>query len=260
MPHPSSQLINGKLRSLAGWKRDRPDHRDLILGAPAAPVPIPPAVDNSKNCSPVENQSDISSCTANSSTSAMEYLLIKLGRPLVELSRLYVYFFSRKVEGTPPSEDSGAYIRDVMRVLGSYGACRESVWPYIVNKFSAQPTAAAVADARNHKITQYLRCLGLDSIRHTIAAGYTAVGGFSVPQNMMSPECAKTGIVKYPTMSEKILGGHAVHFVGYDDNTMLLRFQNSWGKEWGDKGFGQLPYDFVNRNLASDFWTIRAEM
>jgi C1A family cysteine protease len=259
--HPSSRLINGKQRHLSGWKCDRPDHRDLLFSAPVSRTPAPTAADNSAGCSPVEDQGDIGSCVGNSTTSALEYLLIKQKRPLVELSRLFLYFFTRKMERTPPTEDSGCQIRDAVRCVAKLGTCRESLWPYIITQFSVQPSLAAQADAKDHRATQYLRCMGLASLKATIAAGYTAVGGFSVPENMMNDECAKTGIVKFPAPKEQMIGGHAVHFVGYDDATQRLKFQNSWGAAWGDKGFGYLEYDFATKtpNLLTDVWTIRAE-
>ena len=258
--HASTRQINNKPRHLSGWKRDRPDHRDVLFSGPLkAGAPIPKSADNSGKCSPVENQQDLGSCTANSSTSAMEYILIKTGRPLVELSRLFVYYYTRKIEGTPPTEDSGAYIRDVMKCLSYFGAPQEKLWPYDVSKFSIGPNYTAIRDAKLRRATRYLRCMGLDAIKRTIAEGYTSVGGFSVPENMMSDACSKTGIVQFPSTDEPMIGGHAVHFIGYDDNTKLLKFQNSWGTGWGAKGFGFLPYDFVLKNLADDFWTIRAE-
>lgn len=259
MPHPSAHFINGKARNLAGWKRDTPDHRDVLYSAPVLPKPIPPSADNSALCSPVENQGELGSCTAHSATSALEYLLKREKRPLVELSRLYLYFFSRKLERTPPTEDSGCQIRNVVKCIAKYGTCREILWPYTVNKFSIQPSTPAQSDALQHRATQYLRCIGLGAIRASIAAGYTLVGGFSVPEGALSEATAKTGLIKVPGPKEPIVGAHAVHFVGYDDKDRLIKFQNSWGKEWGQKGFGFLPYDFIESRLADDFWTIRAQ-
>jgi C1A family cysteine protease len=62
-----------------------------------------------------------------------------------------------------------------------------------------------------------------------------------------------------PGSQERVLGGHAIVAVGYDDKTRLFKFRNSWGTGWGDKGYGHLPYAYLtDTNLASDFWTIRA--
>ena len=43
------------------------------------------------------------------------------------------------------------------------------------------------------------------------------------------------------TRSSKALGGHAFCIVGYNDVGFLV--QNSWGPQWGHKGFATLPYD-----------------
>jgi C1A family cysteine protease len=255
-------FINGKHRHIKGWRPSPPDHRDLIMPDPTL-VPglmiLPSAADNSNLCSPVEDQGELGSCTANSSTSAMEALAKKLGIPVINLSRLFVYYYSRKVEGTPPSEDSGAVIRDVMKVLAHYGAPPETAWPYDIEQFSSNPPYPVVKAALTHRINRYYRCPTLHSIKVSLAHGFTAVGGFSVPESMMGAHTAQTGIVAMPGPHEAMIGGHAVHFVAYDDSTRLLKFQNSWGAGWGAKGFGFLPYDFVDAKLADDFWSIRRE-
>ena len=54
---------------------------------------------------------------------------------------------------------------------------------------------------------------------------------------------------------------------GYDDKMAISReeggksqgaflFQNSWGQEWGEAGFGWLPYDYLLRGLTGDWWSV----
>jgi C1A family cysteine protease len=57
--------------------------------------------------------------------------------------------------------------------------------------------------------------------------------------------------------TEKLLGGHAVMAVMYDDIKKVFGCRNSWGDKWGDKGYFYLPYDFIlDKKMASDFWII----
>ena len=73
---------------------------------------------------------------------------------------------------------------------------------------------------------------------------------------------AKTGKVPMPGKNERVLGGHAVLDVGYNDADKRFLVRNSWGIGWGKQGYFTMPYDYLaDRNLADDFWTIRgAEM
>lgn len=254
------QVISGKLRHLKGWKADRPDHRDKVYSSMLKVARLPDHTDLRSFCSPVEDQATIGSCTANSATSAMELLAIKMGKPRVNFSRLFLYYAERvKVESGDPNDDSGAQIRDTMKSLATYGACSETTWPYDISKFATNPDDASWAEGLTHKILMYFRCDGLIGIKSCLAEGFSVVGGFSVPENMQSDAAAQTGIVNYPGPNEQIIGGHAVHFVGYDDKARHIIFQNSWSDNWGDKGFGYLNYQFFDSGMASDFWTIRSE-
>ena len=54
------------------------------------------------------------------------------------------------------------------------------------------------------------------------------------------------------------LGGHAVMAVGYDDSAERVLVRNSWGTDWGIKGYFTMPYDYISDdNLADDLWTLR---
>jgi C1A family cysteine protease len=73
----------------------------------------------------------------------------------------------------------------------------------------------------------------------------------------MTSQVAQTGIMPMPQQSEKLMGGHAVLCVGYDDAKKVFIIRNSWGDQWGDKGYFYMPYSYAtNTDLATDFWTI----
>lgn len=256
------QTINGKARHLHGWKRGRADSRDMRLKAPMfASFRLPPRASvRSLGFLKVEDQGDIGSCTCNSGTSAVEFAHRKQGRPDLQLSRLFAYAKVRILEGTPLEEDSGAEIRDVMKVLAHTGCAPEAAWPYDLHKWTVNPGLAVDAEAAQHKIVVYYRCPTLSTVKASISQGFPVVGGFQVPANMMTGTCAASGLVRYAPQ-EPNEGGHAVLFTGYDSDIDRLEFLNSWGEGWGDKGYGSLDRasQWFAHGYCDDFWTVRLE-
>jgi C1A family cysteine protease len=91
--------------------------------------------------------------------------------------------------------------------------------------------------------------------------------GFAVYSSI--ERAVKTGKIPYPIPGEKALGGHAVVAIGYDEKmkiknnnpeadetTGALLIRNSWGTGWGEEGYGWLPYAYVLKGLAIDWWSI----
>ena len=71
-------------------------------------------------------------------------------------------------------------------------------------------------------------------------------------------------ILRFPfrRATDRIRGGLAVTAVGYDDKRRIrsdkgaLLVRNSWGSDWGEQGYGWLPYAYIRERLATDIWTI----
>jgi C1A family cysteine protease len=92
-----------------------------------------------------------------------------------------------------------------------------------------------------------------------LAENYPFVFGFTVYQSFESETVAGTGIVPMPSPGEAVVRGHCVVAVGYDDTQRTFIIRNSWGTDWGIKGYCMMPYEYLlNPQLASDFWTIRS--
>jgi C1A family cysteine protease len=242
-----------------GWLPDLPDHRDLFYSAIAPKMAtLPTSVDVRAKCSPVENQGQLGSCTANALVGALEFLELKDGAQFVDLSRLFVYYNERVIEGTT-GQDSGAFIRDGIKSLAKLGACPEPEWPYRIRDFTKKPSAKCYSDAKKHQITSYHRISTLEEMRTCLADGYPFVFGFTVYEAFESAAVARSGVLNLPGKKEKVVGGHAVMGVGYDDSQKRFIVRNSWDTDWGQKGYFTMPYDYLDPagNLADDFWTIR---
>ena len=237
-----------------GWKRDLPDRRDKIFPLPKGKVLD--IVDLRDDCSPVEDQSALGSCTANAIAGGLEFLEIKDGLPFVDFSRLFIYYNERMDDGNVPS-DEGSTIRTGMRVLKQYGACDEKLWPYDIAKFAKKPPTKCYTDGLKHVISSYFRIKDLNGIMACVSSGYPVMFGFTVFESFETQEVAKTGMMVMPSEQEKMLGGHAVMICGYDRPKKILTVRNSWGTAWGDKGYFYMPFDYVTEGLADDFWTVK---
>jgi hypothetical protein len=47
-------------------------------------------------------------------------------------------------------------------------------------------------------------------------------------------------------------GGHAICLCAYDDTKGAFRIKNSWGTNWGDRGYAWLSYDYVAQHAFMD--------
>jgi C1A family cysteine protease len=242
-----------------GWIPDLPDHRDVMFAAPMrARRAVPPRVDLRDACPPVCDQGDLGSCTANAIAAALEFDLIKQqASDVFPASRLFIYYNERAMEGTI-DEDAGAMIRDGIKSVSKQGAPHESLWPYTLAKFRTKPSAAAFKDAAKHPAVLYRRVpQDLEQMKTCLASGFPFVFGFSVYDSFESPTVEKTGHAPMPKPKDRMIGGHAVLAVGYDNVKRWFIVRNSWGTRWGMKGYFTMPYKYLlDSDLADDFWTI----
>jgi C1A family cysteine protease len=171
---------------------------------------------------------------------------------------LFVYYNERMIEGTV-NQDSGAFIRDGIKSLAKLGVCTEERWPYKINRFTKKPGLACYRSAKKHRILSYHRISTVDEMRSCLAEGFPFVFGFTVYEAFESAAVAKSGVLNMPGPKEKVMGGHAVMAVGYDNAARRFTIRNSWGTDWGQKGYFTMPYDYLDpaKNLADDFWTVR---
>lgn len=162
------------------------------------------------------------------------------------------------MEGTVGT-DSGAQIGDGIKSVGNIGACPETDWAYDIAKFAQKPPAPAYKDAPLGKVLQYQRVPQvLNQMKGCLASGCPFVFGFTVYESFESPQVAQTGVAPMPAAGEKVLGGHAVLALGYDDPSQRFIIRNSWGDGWGMGGYFTFPYAYLtDANLSDDFWTVR---
>ena len=274
-----------------GWLPSLPDLRDYGTARPEIskmagqlgiapgkkkPPALPASVDLRPWCSEVENQKSLGSCTAHAGVGVVEYFQRRAFNEHIEGSRLFVYKATRnlmKVKG-----DTGAWLRNTMGALALCGVASEKYWPYTDAKpdFDEEPPSFVYAVADNFEALQYF-ChdpMGADisgsavlaSVKTYLAAGIPSMFGFWGFPSFESGDVK--GGIPYPSEGERAEWGHAIVAVGYNDKqkikntqsnkatTGALLIRNSWGKTWGEEGYGWIPYDYVVNKLALDFWSL----
>ncbi len=245
-----------------GWRPDLPDARDykLLDHEPLLPAAaLPASVDLRAQCPPVYDQGQLGSCTANSIGAGVQFLQTKQGIPNFIPSRLFIYYQERVDQGDV-SHDTGASIRESAKAVATYGVPPEAEWPYVISQFAQKPPANTYADALQTKVTQYLAVAqDAQQMKSCLASGYPIHIGFSVYSSFESAAVAQSGVAPMPNLkTEKLLGGHAVVVVGYDDASGTWLCRNSWGTGWGMAGYFTFPYAYLtNSQLSGDFWTLR---
>jgi len=233
---------------------------------------IPTSIDLKGWCPPIEHQSALGSCTANAGVGLVEYYERRAFGRHIDASRLFLYKATRNLLHW--TGDTGAFLRTTMAAMVLFGVPPEEYWAYTIKDFDKEPSSFCYAYAQDYQAIQYFRLdppsiprdLLLKRIKSLLAVGLPSMFGFTVFDSIK--KAGDDGKIPYPCPEERILGGHAIVAVGFDDKikikndnceietTGALLIRNSWGTGWGDKGYGWLPYDYVLKGLAIDWWSL----
>ncbi len=254
--------INGPLGNLNRtypapfMRRPNVSHSYFNVGNPV--VNLPKSIDLRKTAKVnIYDQGTTSSCSGNAIAAGYSILhMIKKGIP-INLSRLFIYYNSRKVNGREGT-DGGAHLADCFISMKNQGCCLESMWPFSTMTVTVQPEAMCYIEALKHCTEQQNTELNpnnlLNEIKQCLANNLPVVIGILVYTSMESNNVARTGYIPMPnTSAEQLRGGHALTVVGYNDDDQHVCIQNSWGTTWGDQGYGYIPYAFIsNSNLTFD--------
>lgn len=242
-----------------GWRRTPEELRPEL--ADHSGLTVLDEVDPRKQLPPVFDQGQLGSCTANATAGAFQYDAILDGKDPGLLSRLWIYYQERKLEGSLGQGDTGAIGRDAFKVASKIGVCAESDWTYDISTYAGPAPAKAVKDEKHYRLAKPYRAVTpeVDAVKAVLSNRQTIAFGFAVYDSFESQKVAKTGIVPMPNIkTEKLLGGHEPLLVGYlkeyPDHGLV---RNSWGPGWGLGGYCLMPWKLLlSKKLAGDWTTI----
>lgn len=233
-------------------KPSLPDERDYIYRSDSTEV-LRETVDLREWDTIVESQGLLGSCSSNALTNAYE-LTVNREYPeyFKQLSRLFIYYNTRAEYGDIQKDD-GIFLRDGLKSLAKFGVCSEELWPYSIKKFDDKPTVECYEDAKKRKILKYQKIISTYYITEVLNHNKPVVFGMEIYDGFMDLN-ERISTVNFPSRKEKSLGGHAMCMIGYDLEKRLFLAKNSFGSDWGDRGYCWIPFDYI-RQEGYDIWT-----
>lgn len=189
----------------------------------------------------LKSQSSVDCCTASACLHAIELMANRQGIS-VNYSRLYVYYMTRLLQG---NQNGGCKLANTFDALRMYGACRELLWPFRLQKINDLPPTNVIEDGLQHKLQEVI------SIRHSdinkfITYEIPVIIGLNIGRLFYEIR-GPLGFQYYKPINNfdnERKYGHSVTIVGFDDSICNGSWiiANSFGQTWGDYGFGILPY------------------
>jgi hypothetical protein len=219
------------------------EERNKLAGIPLASTPfggteLPESIDLSEGMPEAGNQGGQQSCVAWAVAYALKSYQEKmeLGEQM-NFSPSFIYNQINNGQNVP------TYITDALNVLSEQGVCFLNEMPYKEDDWKSKPSQLARQSAKRFRI-DYWRQVNVQDVKEVKAqlhAGLPVIIGSEV-----SYEFVKEGLNNEDYIWKekgKSAGGHAMLLVGYDDKKNAFKVMNSWGKEWGDNGFGWIDYE-----------------
>lgn len=167
-----------------------------------------------------------------------------------------------------PNCEGGSYIDKALDDLTGNGTLPLSAFPYSDKQCQRTPSYAEFREAKQYAIEGYRRLSSVNStrslhiaVRRALAQGHPVVIGMLVGESFMKynpaystwqataqEEALYDRIGRRAMYQQNGYGGHAMSVVGYDDDRDggAFHIMNSWGNDWGDRGFAWVKYrDFI---------------
>ncbi|MEB3293003.1 MAG: C1 family peptidase [Synechococcales bacterium] len=220
-------------------------------------------------------QSGQNSCTAHAAIALMNYFYGKVSQEPIQFSSRFLYRMTRQLaRRNGKLADTGASLRDTMKAMQLFGVPPEEYWLWEETSPEEEPPPFCYAYAQKFQATHYFRLdrpeikdvraemkpeTLLAQIKVVLAAKFPIMFGIKITAETLG-NVDSEGKIPYETFNNQSDVGHAMVAVGYDDSKNAIKVRNSWGAEWGDRGYGWLPYEYILQKQTTSWWSmIRAD-
>ena len=220
------------------WRMESAEAAGLLAAAP-----LPPAKDLREPWWSVGNQEDTGSCVGWAAADAvLRWHFVKADRlpPTESLSTRYIWMAAKETDifvsrPTTFIETDGTSLKAALDVARKFGVVSDSVLPFKGGVLYPGEVQTFYALAAQRRIASYFN-LGTNPAawRKWIATSGPVLTRLDVDATWYEATANQGRLDAYQPQTAS--GGHAVALVGYTREGFIVR--NSWGEEWGDKGFG----------------------
>lgn len=178
---------------------------------------VPKAVDNRFYCTPIEDQGNKPWCAAYTAAAFAENVLWRRTGRISQIEPDWIYAYAKQHDGDPNGD----------------GTTLDQVLEALRYQRTFDPKVCKVRMV-GHGF------LGTDEqdVKATIHRFGCFLGGFNITDEWY--DLTKKGITNVTGRKGQTLGGHAVLVVGYNEAGVWI--ENSWGEDWGEKGFGFIEW------------------
>lgn len=236
-------------------RRDTLDFRDRMFEASLIEVPTHiPLADYLAWRIPVLDQGEEGACSGFGLATVANFLLQrrKVEPDKAPVSARMLYEMARRYDEWPGENYSGSSARGAMKGWQKHGVCSEEEWKFQVQ--APKPgglTDARTSDALRRPLGAYLRVNHKDLVAMHSALAEVGILFATGTVHLGWNDVDAAGNIAWP---KPLSGGHAFAIVAYDNEGFWI--QNSWGAQWGRKGFGRISYDDWLAN-STDVWVAR---
>jgi len=251
-----NHLSKPEVKRMMGLKQAAPMDIEFAVPEAFTMEALPPSLDwrskDGKNwVSPMLNQANCGSCVAFAAIGVMETQMnISTLLPNLNMRLSPQHLFACGGGACDYGWMPESAANHLMRKGVTDEACMSYRSGATGQDLACQATCADV-DQRTYKISNFTKptsyAKDVMAIKRALQKG-PLMTSLSVYADFIS---YGGGVYKHTT--GEYLGGHAISIVGYDDSKQAFIIRNSWGEDWGEKGFGHVAYNDAS-GVGSSTW------